>query len=198
MAPIENSSLPGSDIWLKGKSSPRQNLSKSSDPLDPCKILEPSRKKIQSLESQRVMAVLLETARRIEIVTVLPHVLKLLSRFSVVLGTDLVALLENHGKLEEEFKQTRKDLTDAKKQSTDTELDCASTTEEDCTRNPQESVDPEDVHLAYVECSRIEILEREAALLEQRVKYSLRDILRYFKKNPKAIEVILGEQMFQW
>lgn len=150
------------------------------------------------------MAVLLETARRIEIVTVLPHVLKLLSRFSVVLGTDLVALLENHGKLEEEFKQTRKDLTDAKKQSTDTELDCAPTTEEDCTRNPQaesakqEFVDPEDVHLAYVECSRIEILEREAALLEQRVKYSLRDILRYFKKNPKAIEVILGEQMFQW
>ena len=37
-----------------------------------------------------------------------------------------------------------------------------------------------------------QMMKKDTAISEQGLKYSLLDLLRYFKKNPKAVENILG------
>jgi hypothetical protein len=82
--------------------SPYQRLPKET-PADPCKILEPTRKTIYMLEAQRVMAVLDETIHRLELVMALQQVLQQLPRFKVMLGSDLVDLLDSHETRQRQF-----------------------------------------------------------------------------------------------
>lgn len=67
---------------------------------DPLKVLDPARKKLTSVEAQRVLSVLDETIRRVEVVSLLPHIIENLGRYSVILGTDLVQSLEAHDRLQ--------------------------------------------------------------------------------------------------
>ena len=67
---------------------------------DPLKVLDPARKKLTSVEAQRVLAVLDETIRRVEVVSLLPHITENIERFSVILGTDLVQAMVEHGQLQ--------------------------------------------------------------------------------------------------
>ena len=64
--------------------------------LDPQRALEPARKKLSTVEAQRVMAVLLESIRRTDIVSIIPFILENLERFRVLLGSELVQMLEDH------------------------------------------------------------------------------------------------------
>lgn len=66
---------------------------------------DPARKKLTSVEAQRVMAVLDEGIRRIELITVLPFVTRSLSRFAILLGSELTAMLEDHANLEDEYER---------------------------------------------------------------------------------------------
>ena len=64
--------------------------------MDPKRALEPARKKLTTVEAQRIMAVLHDSIRRTELLTALPHILENLERYKIVLGSDLCNLLEGH------------------------------------------------------------------------------------------------------
>ncbi|KAG8455669.1 hypothetical protein GDO86_001746 [Hymenochirus boettgeri] len=65
------------------------------------KFLEPGRKKLTSVESQRVLAVLQEAIKKLELVTLFQHAVDNLERYNVVLGTDLVGALREHQRLQD-------------------------------------------------------------------------------------------------
>ncbi|CAG2237785.1 unnamed protein product [Mytilus edulis] len=64
--------------------------------LDPARALEPARKKIATVEAQRVMSVFEDTIQRIEISSMIPYILENLDRFRISFGVELCSLLENH------------------------------------------------------------------------------------------------------
>eukprot|EP00118_Oscarella_pearsei_P018018 m.182076 g.182076 ORF g.182076 m.182076 type:complete len:467 (+) comp39285_c0_seq13:668-2068(+) len=78
--------------------------------LDTLMIVDPSKKKLSSVEGRRVIGVLEEGIRRIEIVTLLPTVTRSLDRFVVLLGSELTRLLEDHAYLEEEYRRLTSSL----------------------------------------------------------------------------------------
>ena len=61
-----------------------------------CRILVPSQKKLTTLESQRVAAVMDEGVKRLEISALIPFLAASSSRFSVSLGSELVAMLAEY------------------------------------------------------------------------------------------------------
>ena len=68
--------------------------------LDPLRALEPARKKLSTIEAQRVMAVLEETKRRCEVVAVMPYILKNLEeKFAALVGDPLAQQLTEHKRL---------------------------------------------------------------------------------------------------
>lgn len=192
MAPIDTPRH--SDIWLKGKQSPHPNHFRRGG-IDPCKVLEPKRKTLQSLEAERIMTVFQDTVKRMEITTALPYILKSLPRFSVIFGQELTSHLSGHLQMQNAYKEALAEL--AKNTEQDNELERRKGTE------TKPNVGSNDVKV-IIECPRIKIsspdelyardvLEQEVEFLAQGIKCSLKEILRFFKKNPKAIEIITGE-----
>ena len=78
---------------------------KNKEQNDPLRVLDPVRKKLNMLESQRIMAAMEENIRRVEIVSLLPYVTENLDRYTVLLGSDLTSALEEHGKLQAEYQK---------------------------------------------------------------------------------------------
>ena len=91
-----------------GAYSPHPSLPKSAFG-DACKILEPTRKTIQTLEAQRLIAVLEDTIHRLELVMALQQVLQQLPRFKIMLGTELVDLMENHDVRQRQYQVRSRD-----------------------------------------------------------------------------------------
>ena len=60
------------------------------------KIFDSSRRKLDSLDSQRIMGVLDDAMKKTEIVTLLPFIVENLDRYSVMLGTDLCNSLQEY------------------------------------------------------------------------------------------------------
>lgn len=63
---------------------------------DPLRILVPAQKKLSTIESQRVLSVVDETARNLEAALVIPSLADSLERLSVPLGSELVKLLREY------------------------------------------------------------------------------------------------------
>lgn len=78
--------------------------------LDPSRALEPSRKKLTTVEAQRVMSVFEETIRRVEIVTLLPFIMENLDRFRVSFGGELHDLLKHHSVIISSYEEIRREL----------------------------------------------------------------------------------------
>ena len=72
---------------------------------DPLRILAPAQKKLSTVESQRILAVMEEATKRLECALVLPFLADSLHRFSVSLGSELVAMMEEYHKLVGEYNQ---------------------------------------------------------------------------------------------
>lgn len=70
---------------------------------DLARILEPSQKKLTTVEAQRVLSVLDECIKKLQIVSVLPIVMRDIGRYSVSLGSEVVGLLEEHARLRSEY-----------------------------------------------------------------------------------------------
>ena len=64
--------------------------------LDPQRALEPARKKLSTLESQRIMAVLVESIKRTQLVSIMQYILDNIGRFNVMMGAELTKLLGEH------------------------------------------------------------------------------------------------------
>ena len=190
MAPIESPRC--SDIWPKGgKNSPQPPYVRKPG-FDPCKILDPKRKTLPSLHAERIMTVFQEAVKRMEITTALPYVLDSLPRFSVVLGQELVNHLEKHLRLQNAFKEIiceQNRLLEKETQS-------------DVFRRTEESQSCDTNESGFQVCAGNKIqkgksLDKQGEILAQSIRDSLREMLRYFKKNPKSVEAILGEFYFQ-
>lgn len=78
---------------------------KVKDTSDPLKVLDPVRKKLTSVEAQRVIAVVDDSIKRLELVSLLPYIIENLKRFSVILGSDLVQVLEEHDRLQSSYQK---------------------------------------------------------------------------------------------
>ncbi|XP_069135643.1 dynein regulatory complex protein 10-like [Argopecten irradians] len=78
--------------------------------LDPSRALEPARKKIATIEAQRVMSVFEDTIHRIEMVSILPYLLNNIDRFKVSLGAELAGHLENHQVIQESYQEIKQQL----------------------------------------------------------------------------------------
>jgi len=97
---------PQPPIAAKGNNSLRlRNLK-----LDPSRALEPARKKLTTIESQRIMAVFEETIRKAEIVTALPYITDNIDRFKVSLGTELVDAIKQHSIIQITYRDIRAQL----------------------------------------------------------------------------------------
>ena len=77
--------------------------------IDPLRALEPTRKKLTTIEAQRIMAVLVETIRRTELVGILPYIIDNVDRFNVMLGTELVQMMQDHSVLMSSFRELKAD-----------------------------------------------------------------------------------------
>jgi len=189
MAPID--SPRHSDAWLKGKHSPHPLPGRKSV-MDPCKILEPKRKTLQSLEAERILTVFQDTVKRMEITTTLPCILESLPRFSVIFGQELSAHLRSHLRLQNAYKDVLAELHRI------SERDKAQGT-------GPEKMNPTDneglIELPIIKISSPgmlqskNVLKQEEEFLRKGIKCSLKEMLRFFRKNPKAIETITGEQV---
>lgn len=75
---------------------------------DPLRILAPAQKKLTTIESQRVLAVMDDAMKRLEGVVIMPTLVKSLQRYSVSLGTELVSLLEEYNQVASEYNRLYK------------------------------------------------------------------------------------------
>ena len=78
--------------------------------LDPSRALEPARKKIATIEAQRVMSVLEDTIGRSEVVTLMPYIIENLDRFRIMLGIELAELLEHHATILDSYEEIKSTL----------------------------------------------------------------------------------------
>lgn len=78
--------------------------------LDPSRALEPTRKKIATIEAQRVMSVFEDTICKAEIVSILPFIIENRERFRVSLGAELSLLLDIHKNTVESYEEIKEQL----------------------------------------------------------------------------------------
>ena len=182
------------DIWLKGKPSSNLNYLRKNG-IDPCRILEPKRKKLQSLEAERIMTVFRETVRRMEITTALPYILNSLTRFSIIFGQDLTSRLISHLHLQHAYKEALAALEGSLRQNVEHESRKEGDTKTETGSGNVQFSNNLIVSITSANGNQLRYdLKMEVEFLEKGIKSSLREILRFFKKNPKAIEILTGEK----
>ena len=143
--------------------------------LDPQRALEPAKKKLTTLESERVMAVLIETIKRTQLVSLLPHIAENLERYRVSLGTDLVKLIEEHQIIVKTFESMKAD--------TEKFLEKEEQENEEGIQSRPSS--------AGSNMSQSEMAIRNLAIVAQQMQNSVKSILRAFSLNPAAMNAIL-------
>lgn len=73
--------------------------------IDSMKMLEPGRKKLSSIETQRVVAVLDETIKKLELVSLFHHAIENVNRYSVLFGSELTGALREHKRLQDNMQR---------------------------------------------------------------------------------------------
>ena len=159
---------------------------------DPLRILQPAQKKVSNVESQRVLSVLDESIKRIEIVSALPYLVNSLDRHSVSLGADITALLTKYKGLTEEFSQIvvalgKDSYGDIRRMSSDLPQTASMTSissEKSLGTTSRTKLEP------IVSQISDEALDEKLALLTGKIKHNTKSILRAFSNNPAAFSVM--------
>lgn len=205
------------------KEPPGQGLKFLNLRFDPARALEPARKKLTMLESQRIMSVFEETIRRVELVTLLPYILENMERFRVSLGSELVELLNQHRVIISSYDEIRQNLDVQLQRRTEREspapsqgTDKEDMAEEQIEENKEEGSEQEGFQIMTDEepgkressafsfksakSTDIQSIEyqiegtmRNLSLVAQQMSHSTKNILRAFSINPAVITVITGE-----
>ncbi|NXF46061.1 DRC10 protein, partial [Oceanites oceanicus] len=124
--------------------------------LDAMKMLDPRQLKPDSIETERIMTVLDETIAKLELSSLIPHIIDSLDRFADTLGPEITNSLIEHQKLSNEMEHL-----------------LASSEEQDTTRSEEQWV-----------C---------LCLLEQRLKCSVRNVLRLLLAKPSLCQALKYE-----
>lgn len=138
-----------------------------SPKVDVLQILEPVRRKLASIEAERIISVIEKTIDKLEKVTLLPHISNNLSRFSVALGLELTCAIREHVRLEQHFYYTVTKLIEIE--------------------HPEE--DQNGMHKVKTKAERY----NNFTLLQQALGSSVKNIIRLFDGNPSACQIIQME-----
>ena len=176
-------------------SHPPRRLSKLDLRLDPERALEPMRRRLTSLDAQRVINVFDDTINRLKIVTILPFLLSNLDRFHVLLGIDIVELLKHHDVVIDSYDEISKQLDTLldrrAKKSKQRKHQIAGQTERvevqnrgsDATDGPQ---------LRQNSDTQINAALNSLSLVAQQLSHSIRNVLRAFSIYPDIMMGIKG------
>ncbi|KAG8596701.1 hypothetical protein GDO81_002017 [Engystomops pustulosus] len=133
--------------------------------IDSMKMLEPGRKKLTSIETQRVVAVLDETIKKLELVSLFQHAIENLDRYSVVFGSVLTGALREHMRLQDNMQRHLQRVKSGEDES---------------------SFQQETLNMA----ARAQV---HLEALRQGVESSVRNTLRLFLTNPTACQALRSE-----
>ncbi|KAE8634139.1 hypothetical protein XENTR_v10002210 [Xenopus tropicalis] len=140
--------------------------SKTSKAQTKIKMLEQGRKKLTSIETQRVISVLDETIKKLELVSMFQHAVDNLEQYKIVLGSELVGALREHQRLQDNM-----NLQLTRLHSKEGEEDYSIVED----KNTKEQ---SDVILARI---------------RQGIQSSIRNTLRLFVSNPPASKALRAE-----
>ncbi|XP_078083144.1 dynein regulatory complex protein 10 [Mustelus asterias] len=143
------------------------SVQKISSKVDALQILEPVRKKLASIEAERIISVIEKTIQKTEIVTLIPHLVHNLDRFSVGIGIELTCALREHNRLEQHV-----------------EFAIGKLIEEDYLEGENQNT----IH-------KVKLKEKKhnVEILKQVFSGSVKNILRLFQGNPTACQIIQTE-----
>lgn len=145
-------------------------------------ILDQSKKRLNSLDAQRVVSVVEECAHKCEIVTLLPFLVENLQRFSVTLGPELITALKEYDRLQQFYMDALKIVRKSRPSS--------------CTSRASSDTGGENVDSSVEYEMAVDNVNSVSASLEQCV----RTIARLFKGNPVAmntVKVQRGERSYE-
>ncbi|XP_072443462.1 dynein regulatory complex protein 10 isoform X2 [Chiloscyllium punctatum] len=157
------------------ESNAEENISKSSNNydvsvqntapnMDALRILEPVRKKLASIEAERIISVIEKTTDKIQIVTLIPYIIANHDRFSVALGLELMCALREHGRLEKHLDFAFGKLFNVGY--------------------------PEQANENSIDKVEMKKKEEDIQILQKAFGTSVKNILRLFKRNPSACQII--------
>jgi len=158
--------------------------------IDPQRALEPARKKLSTVEAQRIMAVLCDSIRRTELLTALPYVLENIDRFSTMLGADLTSNLKEHNVLMSSFNELKDKARELMEQEQAKAAETAEVNETGSTRGSNQS---RASSVASGQPSQAEETIRNLNLVARQIQYSCKSILRAFSLNPAVLTSILKD-----
>ena len=179
-------------VRLKGSGKKDQlddtSLTPSSD--DPLRILAPGQKKLSTIESQRVLAVMEEAIRRMRNAVLIPVFASALERYSVSLGAELVDLLSDYSHLSVEYNRL---YTELEQQGGVPYLDRSDVLSTECGQEAHSPGGPSTTSLTNLgHPARLEPLQQEQGVeatearfqqVRLRLKHCVKCILRALHRN---------------
>ena len=139
--------------------------------LDPHRALEPARKKLSTVEAQRIMAVLTDCIKKIEITSAVPDLSSDPGRFSVSIGSELVSMLEDHKVIIDSYEDLK---TSSQRQTESRSQDGGS--------RPGSGGS---------NASQSDTALRNLGLVAQQMQQSCKNIIRAFSRDPAAMTNVL-------
>jgi len=161
-------------------SSPKQKKSSKDDLVTQgfAKILDTSKKKLSSLDTQRIVAVLDDAVKRSEIVTLLPYILENIDRYSVVLGSSIVEVLKEYDVLQNEYTKALAKVRRTRPSSSRS--------------SSRQSSDASEINDSDIE--RLCNAEENVKSIASRLITNIKTLLRLFRSNPTALNGIRIER----
>lgn len=160
---------------------------------DPLRKLAPARKKLATVEAQRILGSTDEAVRRMESALVLPFLSASLERFSVSLGAELVAMIEDHRQLSNEYSRLHEALeaegTTLRDEDSEMADSCSSLGREGSSarlRTERLKKPGQLEPLLRPEMSA----EEQYSLVRHQMKHCTRNILREMARNPSTPSVL--------
>lgn len=159
------------------------------------KLFDSSKKKLASLDSQRILSVLDDSIRKLEIVTLLPYLVENLWRYSIMLGSDLCDALKNYDRLQVDYTNALSNLRKSRPKSggkVAKDIFRSIITPKN-TYNGDDDNNNEDFQKETPE-GLMQQARDTVDMLGQQVSDNVKTILRLFKHNPSAINSIKDER----
>lgn len=144
------------------------------------KILDTSKKKLSSLDTQRIVAVIDDAIKRSEIVTLLPYILENIDRYSVVLGSSIVEVLKEYDFLQNEYTKALAKVRRTRPSSSRS------------SSRSKQSIDASEINDDDIE--RMCIAEENVKSISSRLVINIKTLLRLFRSNPTALNGIRSER----
>ena len=166
---------------------PKQSKKKEEKQLDFLKSFDPGRKKLSSVESQRILSSLDDCIRKVEIVTLLPFIIENMDRFSILLGSELVRLIEEYDLIDKNLTITLKAYRKALRMN---DIDDNRSSEDELSRPSSQSSTKSD----WLVRAELEDLRKTVDSSRDSMKGTVKSIVRFFGKNPSALKAINMEK----